>query len=40
VAICDIKKVEIIVERVDLLAKVRQSKVKDNKVVKTVEEIK
>ena len=34
------EKVEIIVERVDLLEKVRQSKVKDNKVVKAIEEIK
>jgi len=34
------KKVEIIVEGVDLLEKVRQSKVKDNKVVKAVKEMK
>ena len=34
------EKVEIIVEGVDLLEKVRQSKVKDNEVVKAVEEIK
>ena len=34
------EKVEIIVERVDLLEKVRQSKVKDNKVVKVIEEMK
>ena len=34
------KKVKIIVERVDLLEKVRQSKVKDNEVVKAVEEMK
>ena len=37
------ERVEIIVEgveRVDLLEKVRQSKVKNNKVVKTVKEIK
>ena len=34
------EKVEIIVERVDLLEKVRQSKVKDDKVVKAVEEMK
>ena len=34
------EKVEIIVEGVDLLEKVRQSKVKDNKVVKAIEEIK
>ena len=34
------EKVEIIVEGVDLLEKVRQSKVKDNKVVKAVKEIK
>ena len=32
--------VEIIVDRVDLLEKVRKSKVKDNKVVKAVEEMK
>ena len=32
--------VEIMVERVDLLEQVRQSKVKDNKVIKVVEEIK
>jgi len=32
--------VEIIVDRVDLLEKVRKSKVKDDKVVKAVEEIK
>ena len=35
-----IKKVEIIVEEVDLLEKVKQSKVKDNKIIKAVEEIK
>ena len=34
------EKVEVIVEGVDLLEKVRQSKVKDNKVVKTIKEIK
>jgi len=34
------EKVEIIVEGEDLLEKVRQSKVKDNEVVKAVEEIK
>jgi len=34
------KAVEIIVDRVDLLEKVRKSKVKDDKVIKTVEEIK
>jgi len=34
------EKVEVIVEGVDLLEKVRQSKVKDNKVVKAVKEIK
>jgi len=34
------EKVEIIIEEVDLLEKIRQSKVKNNKVVKTVEEIK
>jgi len=32
--------VEIIVDGVDLLEKVRRSKIKDNKVVKMVEEIK
>ena len=32
--------VEIIVDGVDLLEEVRKSKVKDNKVVKAVEEIK
>jgi len=32
--------VEIIVDKVDLLEKVRKSKVKDNKVVKVVEEMK
>ena len=34
------EKVEIIVEGIDLLEKVRQSKVKDNEVVRAVEEIK
>ena len=34
------KKVEVILERVDLLEKVRQSKVKDDEVVKTVKEMK
>ena len=34
------EKVEVIVEEVDLLEKVKQSKVKDNEVVKAVEEIK
>ena len=34
------EKVEIIIEEVDLLEKIRQSKVKNDKVVKTVEEIK
>ena len=34
------ERVEGIVEGIDLLEKVRQSKVKDNKVVKAVEEIK
>ena len=32
--------VEIIVNRVDLLEKVRKSKIKDNEVVKAVEEMK
>jgi len=34
------EKIEIIVEGVDLLKEVKQSKVKDNEVVKIVEEIK
>jgi len=34
------ERIEVIVEGVDLLEKVRKSKVKDNKVVKTVEEMK
>jgi len=34
------EKVEVIVEGVDLLEKVKQSKIKDNKMIKTVEEIK
>ena len=34
------EKVEIIVEGVDLLEKVKQSKVKDDKVVKAVREMK
>ena len=34
------EKVEIILEGVNLLEKVKQSKVKDNEVVKAVEEIK
>jgi len=34
------EKVEVIVEGVDLLEKVKQSKIKDNKVIKTGEEIK
>ena len=34
------EKVEVIVEGIDLLQKVRKSKVKDNKVVKAVEEMK
>jgi len=34
------EKVEIIVEGVDLLEKVRQSKVRDNKIVKMVEKMK
>ena len=34
------KRVEVIVEGVDLLEKVRKSKVKDDKVVKVVEEMK
>jgi len=34
------EKMKIIVEEVDLLKEVRQSKVKDNEVVKAVEEIK
>ena len=35
-----IEKVKVIVERVDLLEKVKQSKVKDNEVVRAVEEMK
>ena len=35
-----IERVEVIVEKVDLLEKVRQLKVKDNKVVKAVKEMK
>ena len=35
-----IEKAEVIVEGVDLLEKVKQSKVKDNEVIKTVEEMK
>ena len=35
-----IERVKVIVEGVDLLEKVRESKVKDDKVVKAVEEIK
>jgi len=34
------ERVEVIVEKVDLLEKVRQLKVKDNEVVKVVEEMK
>jgi len=34
------KKVEIIVEGIDLIEKVKQSKVKDNEVVRAVEEMK
>ena len=34
-----IEKVKVIVERVDLLEKVKQSKIKDNKVIKIVKEI-
>ena len=34
------ERIEVIVEGVDLLEKVRKSKVKDNEVVKTVEEMK
>jgi len=34
------EKVEVIVEEVDLLEKVRKSKVKDDEVVKAVEEMK
>ena len=35
-----IEKVEVMVEGVDLLEKVKQSKVKDNKVIKAVKEMK
>jgi len=34
------ERVEVIMERVDLLEKVRKSKVKDDKIVKAVEEMK
>ena len=34
------ERVEVIVKGVNLLEKVRQSKVKDNKVVRAIEEIK
>jgi len=34
------ERIEVIVEEVDLLEKVRKSKVKDNKIIKAVEEIK
>jgi len=34
------EKVEVIVEEVDLLEKIRQSRVRDDKVVKAVEEMK
>ena len=34
------EKVEVIVEEIDLLEKIRKSKVKDNEVVKVVEEMK
>ena len=34
------EKMEVIVEGVDLLEKIKQSRVRDNKVVKAVEEIK
>ena len=34
------KKVEVIVEEVDLLEKIRQSRVRDDKVIKAVEEMK
>ena len=34
------EKVEIIVEEVDLLEKVKQSKVKDDKIIKAIEEMK
>jgi len=34
------EKVEVIVEKVDLPEKVKQSRVKDNEVIKAVEEIK
>jgi len=35
-----IEKVEVIVERVNLLEKIRQSRVRDDKVIKAVEEMK
>ena len=38
--VCDTEKVKVTVEGVDLLEKVKQSKMKDDKVIKTVEEMK
>jgi len=35
-----IETVEVVIERVDLLEKVRKSKIKNNKVIKAVEEMK
>ena len=35
-----IEKVEVIVKGVDLLEKVKQSKVKDDKIIKIIEEMK
>ena len=34
------EKMEVIVKGIDLLEKVKQSKVKDNKIIKIIEEIK
>jgi len=38
--VCDTEKVKVIIEGVNLLEKVKQSKMKDNKVIKAVEEMK
>ena len=38
--VCDSEKVKVIIEGVNLLEKVKQSKMKDNKVIKAVEEMK
>ena len=38
--VCNTEKVKVIVEGVDLLEKVKQSKVKNDKVIKAIEEMK